>query len=219
MPVDHEDYLPGEAPAAHKETHQDGGTDEISIADLAGVSTELAAHALLPTVHQDAPDLILTHKGIASAHHAKYTDVEARASFSPLAINYSAFMPVYDTHHWQLTNLALTNRDILTGQWYYAPVVFPHGITVSKLTLYGSRNDALAVMILNLCRSTYLGAQLVMSELVANWTTGWSLRYDDSIDQPIIDNYTYSYCLNLLLHPNDSQWDVQFSGAKIEFTG
>jgi len=84
MPVDHEDYLPGEAPAAHKETHQDGGTDEISIADLAGVSTELAAHALQPTVHQDAPTLILTHKGDASAHHAKYTDAEARAAINDI---------------------------------------------------------------------------------------------------------------------------------------
>jgi len=71
MPVDHEDYLPGEAPATHKETHQDGGTDEISIADLAGVSTELAAHALLPTVHQDAPALIALHKAVAAAHHVK----------------------------------------------------------------------------------------------------------------------------------------------------
>lgn len=42
-----------------------------------GVYTEIDAdaaidtHAALPTVHQDAPDLILTHKGDASAHHAK----------------------------------------------------------------------------------------------------------------------------------------------------
>ena len=45
----------------------------------AEVDADIAAHAALPTVHQDAPALILTHKGDASAHHARYTDVEAGA--------------------------------------------------------------------------------------------------------------------------------------------
>jgi len=95
MVDDHEDYLPGEAPAAHKVSHQDGGTDEISIASLSGVPAALATHALLVSVHhlrytdleaaaaaaalilihnadavahQDAPQLILDHKGDAVAH-------------------------------------------------------------------------------------------------------------------------------------------------------
>jgi len=69
--ADHKDYLPGEAPTAHKATHQDGGSDEISVAGLSGETAELAAHKLLPTVHQDAPALILTHKGDANAHHSQ----------------------------------------------------------------------------------------------------------------------------------------------------
>ena len=77
--ADHEDYLPGETPAAHKVTHQNGGVDELSVAGLSGTTEKLAAHILLPTVHQDAPALILTHKGDAAAHHAKYTDGEAEA--------------------------------------------------------------------------------------------------------------------------------------------
>lgn len=36
MVDDHEDYQQGEAPAAHKVSHQDGGTDEISVAGLSG---------------------------------------------------------------------------------------------------------------------------------------------------------------------------------------
>ena len=40
---------------------------------------DIAAHAALPTVHQDAPALIATHKGDALAHHTKYTDAEAQA--------------------------------------------------------------------------------------------------------------------------------------------
>ena len=77
MTDDHEDYLPGEAPAAHKVSHQDGGTDEISLAGLSGEPEDLAAHILLPTVHQDAPGLIETHRLIPGAHHAKYTDGDA----------------------------------------------------------------------------------------------------------------------------------------------
>jgi len=101
MPVDHEDYLPGEAPAAHKETHQDGGTDEISIADLAGVSTELAAHALQPTVHQDAPALIAVHQAIAAAHHVRYSDAEVTAIANGLIAAHTA---IAAAHHARYTD-------------------------------------------------------------------------------------------------------------------
>lgn len=77
---DTEDYSEEATPAAHAETHQAEGTDLISLQDLAGVPLELTEHAGLPTVHQDAPDLISTHKGDASAHHAAYTDTKARAA-------------------------------------------------------------------------------------------------------------------------------------------
>jgi len=82
MVDDHEDYQQGFAPAAHKLSHQDGGTDEISIAGLVGVSAALATHAGLPTVHQDAPALIETHRLVAAAHHAKFTAAEARAAIN-----------------------------------------------------------------------------------------------------------------------------------------
>ena len=64
--ADHEDYQPGEAPAVHATTHEDGGADEISVADLDGITTELALHA-----------------AIAAAHHARYTDGEAIAAVLP----------------------------------------------------------------------------------------------------------------------------------------
>jgi len=78
--ADHPDYLPGELPAIHSPTHADGGVDELNLAGLGGVTQELAIHAALPTVHQDAPALIGVHAAIAAAHHVKYTDGEARAS-------------------------------------------------------------------------------------------------------------------------------------------
>jgi len=77
--ADTEDYSEEATPSAHASSHEDEGTDEISLAGLAGEPLELTTHAALATVHQDAPDLILTHKGDADAHHAKYTDTDAEA--------------------------------------------------------------------------------------------------------------------------------------------
>jgi len=304
---DHEDYLPGEAPAAHKTTHQDGGTDEISIADLAGVSTELAAHALLPTVHQDAPALILTHKGDAAAHHAKYTDGEAqavadtqiathtaiatahqdapalilthkgdasahhqrytaaevtviadalinthaalptvhqdapalilthkgdasahhvkytdaesRALLSPLSVPPGAFSSYLDTQDFTNTLSVLQNRVSLLAQYFITPVFFPNAVTITKLTLYGYRDDAASLLCINLYRIHHLGGSVIMATVTSNWTTGWSSLYDDSITNPVIDNDLYSYGLDVALNPNDSVDDVKLSGVKIEFTG
>jgi len=77
--ADHEDYLPGEAPAAHADTHENGGADEISVAGLSGLTEELVLHAANAVAHQNAPALIAAHAAIAGAHHARYTDVEAQA--------------------------------------------------------------------------------------------------------------------------------------------
>ena len=75
--ADHEDYLEEGAAVAHHETHEDEGADEISLAGLSGEPEDLAAHILLPTVHQNAPGLIETHRLVPGAHHAKYTNAEA----------------------------------------------------------------------------------------------------------------------------------------------
>lgn len=66
--VDHADYLPGEAPTAHASTHEASGSDEVSVAGLAG-----------------EPATLTTHKALASVHHTKYTDGEAYAAAFALA--------------------------------------------------------------------------------------------------------------------------------------
>lgn len=38
--ADHEDYYPGEAPRAHHASHEDGGSDEISVSSLSGELTD-----------------------------------------------------------------------------------------------------------------------------------------------------------------------------------
>lgn len=52
---------------------------QVGVYGKAEADAAIAAHAALATVHQDAPALINTHKGDASAHHARYTDAEADA--------------------------------------------------------------------------------------------------------------------------------------------
>lgn len=219
MADDHEDYETGAAPAAHKVSHQVGGTDEISVAGLAGETLELAAHKILPTVHQDAPGLIETHRLVAGAHHAKYTDAEARSLWSPMSIPPASFFPRYDTYDWYLTTSYLRNRAVLTTQYYIAPVIFPPGITITKLTLYGYRDDVSSSMRLRFYRVNRTAGSSLMADILCDWTTGWSSLYDDSISYAVIDNIGYSYALFLDLNPNDDVLDVRLSGAKIEFTG
>jgi len=216
--ADHEDYLPGEAPAAHKTTHQDEGTDEISLAGLSGTPAALATHALLPTVHQDAPDLIETHRLVPAAHHAKYTDAEVKALFSPLSIPCSSFTPVFDTYDFSFDNGQLANRTSITGQAYTTPLFFPNGVTISKLSLYAYCNHASASITLSLRRTGLTGGQVVLCELISDWTTGYGLIFSTDIDYAVIDVLTHSYFLNLYLDPGAAVNDCRLSGILIEFT-
>jgi len=52
-----------------------------TIARDAEVAADIAAHAALPTVHQDAPALIAVHTAIPAAHHAKTGDDEVYGLF------------------------------------------------------------------------------------------------------------------------------------------
>ena len=186
MGNDHEDYETGAAPAAHKVSHQDGGTDEISVAGLSGETALLAAHKILPsihhvkftaaearaainnifgsdgkadadidldthklinvvdpaaaqdadtkaardqaitthaesaTIHQDAPQLILDHKGDASAHHTKYTDAEARASINHVHDSTGKITQHLDVNTHKLINVVdpTNNQDALTKKYF-----------------------------------------------------------------------------------------------------
>ena len=109
MVDDHEDYETGSAPAAHKVSHQDGGTDEITVEGLAG---ELAAEqksawakvsgkpgTFTPSAHKlshqngGADEIsvaglagetaeLAAHKILPAIHHVKFTAAEARAAIN-----------------------------------------------------------------------------------------------------------------------------------------
>lgn len=138
---------------------------------------------------------------------------------SPLSIPPAAFVPRSDEQDWLISHDSLHNRVTLESQTFYTPIVLPHGVTISKLTLYGDRDDDLALLRLTLTRDDLAGAFDVMAEITADWITGYSSKYEDTILYPTIDNANYSYSLKVQLTPNDSINDVKFVFAKIEFAG
>jgi len=172
-----------------------------------------------PVAHQDAPALIETHRLAAGAHHARYTDAEVRALFSPISIPASSFLPFYDTYDYERTRELLKNRVTLTPQYYSAPVIFPPSVTVTKVTLYGYRDDASATLSLYLARVDRVGSLVTMATCVSNWITGYSSIYDDIISYAVINNNNYSYALALIVDADDDVDNVKLSGVKIEFTG
>ena len=138
---------------------------------------------------------------------------------SPLSIPAAAFVPYNDIYDFTIDHTQIFNRTSLEIHLYYAPVILPHGATVSKVTLYGYRNDALAAMTLILYRVDPTESVAEMAMLMADWTLGAGSIYDDTIDYATIDNENYQYILEVGLDPNDDISDVRFFGAKIEFRG
>ena len=159
------------------------------------------------------------HKAAPNDHHTKYTDAEARAVHSPMSIPAPAFVPGRDTHDWSIDCLTVRNYTALTMQYFHALVILPDGVTVAKVTLYGFRNDELATLELSLRRGDRAGNFVPMVTVTADWTTGYSSGYSDTIDYATIDNANYIYGFRLGLDPNDDVNDVRFTGAKIEFSG
>lgn len=143
--------------ATHKadpSAHHDEYTDAEAAAIAAAV---VAAHAVLPTVHQDAPALILAHKGDASAHHARYTDAEALAA--AIAGGLSKVI-------WEDTSVAVMtdwDRTVTLG-W-----------TDLDLTAYTSENAKLAILLLQMSAVT-IGTG-PYSELKARLNGNWSFDY------------------------------------------
>lgn len=150
-------------------------------------------------------------------------DLEARmvveeAELSPISVPCAAFIPEINTYDFTgYLGGSLRNFTSLTAQYFYAPVYFPDGVTVTKMTCYGYRDDTLATMTLSLKRSDFEGNTAELAATGAIWTDGWGSGEDTGINNADIDNSTYSYFLHLKLDPNDSVSDVRFSGATIEF--
>ncbi|MBA7495770.1 hypothetical protein ES702_06359 [subsurface metagenome] len=138
---------------------------------------------------------------------------------SPLSISPAAFGPYLDTYDYMIGYDQLRNATSLELQSFVAPLILPDGVTVTKMTLYGNREDALAEMSISLYRFTEGVAAGQMAVVIADWTSGYSSGYTETIANPTIDNANYGYGFNLQLDPNDDVTEVNFRRVKIEFAG
>jgi len=138
-------------------------------------------------------------------------------NINKISIPPAAFVPSADTYDWTLTIGYLKNRTVTTIQHFYAPVILPHGVTVTKLTLFGYRDDALSEFMAVLERTDRETNSNSLATVIADWTDGLNSKYDNSISNATIDNANYNYTLTLAINPNDDVGDVYFTGALIEF--
>ena len=136
---------------------------------------------------------------------------------SPLSVPPAAFVPISFAFDWVISEDYVRNASALSLLSYVAPLHFPNGAVISKLTLHGFRDDAAAIMALYLFRGDKAGGHVTMGFIVADWTDGAGSVYDDSIDYATIDNENYTYMLKLALTPNDHVDDVKYYGGKIDF--
>lgn len=158
-----------------------------------------------------ADNKITTHKNITNAHHAKYTDANAQ-----VACNLSGDL------YWARPGNNFLSRDpqkhnytrAITGQLicdengidFMVAVNLPHGCTVTGVIVYGDETAEGKTWELQGVKLTDL-TLLPMATATVNTT-------DSSIDDPIIDNSLYGYCIHVI----DYDINMEIYGARITYT-
>lgn len=137
---------------------------------------------------------------------------------SPMSIHASVFIPQDDQTDYHCYEGGLRRRADLGAAYFHGPVSLPHGVTVTKLILYGYRTDAAATLELILRCVTNAGSVNPMATILADWSDGNGSKEETSIGYDTVDNSTYSYYLYAHIHPNYDVWDVILRRAVIEFT-
>ena len=135
----------------------------------------------------------------------------------PLSIGPPNIFPRNDGVDWYIDGNELRKNVSLELGLYWVPVYLPQKARVTKLTLYGYRDDTLAGFSVILKRVSNVGVADDMAMVEATWTDGNGSGYDDTISYAVIDNENYSYLIALSLEPNDSVDDVRFRRAQIDW--
>ena len=137
---------------------------------------------------------------------------------NPLSIGPYDFIPVYDTDDFYIHFSMLRKNTGLGAGTFNAPVYFPHGARVKKLTLFGYRDDELSTLTLRLSRTNDTGNTEHLAQIDVTWTTGDDYGYDDTINYEVIDNENWRYHLTATLVPNDDVMDVALKRAIIDWS-
>ena len=135
----------------------------------------------------------------------------------PLSIGAPEFMPQTETVEFDITNEHVNNHTVLIEQIFWAHVKLPHRANITRLTLYGYKDAVAGLVQLTLLRFDRQGTSTVMAACSLPGATGYQSDYDDTIDDPEVDNENYDYGLRLNIDPDATVGDSYFTGAKIDW--
>jgi hypothetical protein len=125
-------------------------------------------------------------------------------------------VPYSDSSKWLVDFEKVTSSDTTTVNLYF-PVHLPHGAILKQMTIKWFRDDASASGSADLLRTNGAATSGLIASANSNATTGYH-DVSSAVVTETIDNSTLSYCLVIVLAPNDSNVDVKFGGAIITYT-
>ena len=137
---------------------------------------------------------------------------------SPITIHPAQFIAPDDTIDYSCSLAGLQKRTEISSQVYYAPVNLPHGVSVTKLTVFAYLNHVDTKCWVTLYRVSNVGGVTGMAAVFGEWVDGDNSEYDDSISEPVIDNVNYSYGLNCVLDPYNVGSSAILRRIIIDFT-
>lgn len=137
---------------------------------------------------------------------------------SPISIHPCHFNPIDDTVEFYCNLAGLRKRSEEASALYYAPVDLPHGVTVTKLTVYAYLSHADTKCWVTLYRISNTGSFDSMAAVFGEWVDGDNFGYDDSINQPVVDNVNYSYAMYCSLEPYVDVETAILRRVKIDFS-
>lgn len=137
---------------------------------------------------------------------------------SPISIHACHFNPVDDQLEYFANLAGLRKRVDDASGLYYAPVDLPHGVTVTKFTLFAYLDHVDTKCWCTLYRVSNAGAFNSMAAVHGEWVTGDSSGFDDSINYATIDNANYSYCMYATIDPYMDVVTAILRRVMIDFT-
>jgi hypothetical protein len=140
-----------------------------------------------------------------------------RAQTAYISVPAAAFQPITDSLGYVFGDYGLFSGGSGAPDVFYAPVLLPHGSTVTKMTLYFIDNLGEDVTV-ELYRYDLVALQVYpMAEASSSDTpTGVGSNYDDSISYAQIDNASNAYYLRASFPAPVS--DLQLRAVVIEYT-